>query len=98
MFNNIGGKLKVWAKILCYAGMSLSLIIGSIIMIMGGVTGMITFGIGFLTIVGGSLVSWISSFWAYGFGTLVENSDIIAKKVKECPCEKKDMPDDNIEN
>lgn len=90
MFSNIGGKLKVLAKILCYAGISLSLIIGSVIMVLGGANGGLAFVIGLLTIAGGSLASWIGSFWAYGFGTLVENSDIIAEKVRKCSCEKTD--------
>ncbi len=90
MFSNIGSKLKVLAKILCYVGISLSLIIGSVIMVLGGANGGLAFVIGLLTIVGGSLASWIGSFWAYGFGTLVENSDIIAEKVKKCSCEKTD--------
>lgn len=90
MFSNIGSKLKVLAKILCYAGISLSLIIGSVIMVLGGANGELAFVIGLLTIVGGSLASWIGSFWAYGFGTLVENSDIIAGKVRKCSCEKTD--------
>ena len=33
---------------------------------------------GILTIGLGSLAAWVSSFLLYGFGTLVENSDIIA--------------------
>lgn len=88
MFSNIGGKLKLLAKIFCYAGISLSLVTGSIIMFLGGANGGLAFIIGLLTIVGGSLASWIGSFWVYGFGTLVENSDIIAKKVGKCSCEK----------
>lgn len=91
MFSNIGSKLKVLAKTLCYVGISLSLIIGSVIMVLGGANGkLLAFVIGPLTIVGGSLASWIGSFWAYGFGTLVENSDIIAEKVRKCSCEKTD--------
>lgn len=32
--------------------------------------------------IGGSLVSWLGSFFSYGFGQLIENSDIIAKAIK----------------
>lgn len=88
MFNNIGSKLKILAKIYCYAGISLSLIVGSVIMALGGANGGLAFLIGLLTVVVGSLVSWIGSFRVYGFGTLVENSDIMAEKARKCSCEK----------
>lgn len=40
--------------------------------------------IGILTMVLGSLLSWVSSFVLYGFGEIVENSALIAGK-KEPP-------------
>ena len=90
MFNNIGGKIKVLAKILCGVGIALSIIAGVIMMVSGNVTvnynaynsysapapvnGVVA---GLITIVVGSLLSWVGSFFAYGFGQLIENTDRI---------------------
>ena len=76
MFTNIGGKIKALAEALCYIGI-----------VAASITGMIMFskasaGIGVLIIVGGSLVSWVGGFFAYGFGELIENSAILAEKEK----------------
>ncbi len=38
---------------------------------------------GVLVAVGGSLVSWLMFMCMYGFGTLVENSEVCAKKLSE---------------
>lgn len=70
MFNNIGGKIKTLAKVICWIG-----IIGSIIGGIGCIAAdedMILYGL--LIAVGGSLFSWIGSFFTYGFGELIENS------------------------
>ena len=67
MFNNIGGKIKGLAEVLCALGIIASVIIGlgmknaSMILV-------------FLIIAGGSLISWISSFVLYGFGELIETA------------------------
>ena len=90
MFDNIGSKIKKLAKILCWLGIIISVISGIAIMAagnnysynsysssgstVGGVVG------GILTIVLGSLLSWISSFFAYGFGQLIENTDRIRER------------------
>ena len=89
MFNNIGGKIKVLAKVLCWVGIAFSVIMG-IVILAGGETVRVTINgeyssvsnvpAGILTIVLGSLFSWIGSFFAYGFGQLVENSDKLAEK------------------
>ena len=70
MFENIGKKIKTLAKVVCWVG-----IVGSVI---GGIgmcamdEDMIMMGLG--TIVGGSLLSWIGSFFTYGLGELIDNS------------------------
>lgn len=65
MFNNIGGKIKGLAEIICVIGIIASIYIGmkSVIMIQA-----------VMIIVGGSLISWIGSFTLYGFGELIETA------------------------
>ena len=84
MFNNIGGKIKGLAKLICWAGIILSVLLG-VLMITGAdvsdavegaetLQGMGWVG-GVLFIVIGCLASWIGSFFTYGFGQLIENTD-----------------------
>ena len=68
MFDNIGGKIKTLAKVLCWIG-----IVGSVIAAIGfftsgnGITG-------WSMLIAGSLGSWISSFTLFGGGEITENS------------------------
>lgn len=73
MFDNIGAKIKMLAKVLCWIGIVASVISGIAIMAGTGSNGVLP---GLLTIVLGTLFSWIGSFVLYGFGEMVENSDI----------------------
>lgn len=69
MFANVGGKIKAVAQVVTWIG-----IIGSVI---GGIALISTnFIAGLLTAGVGSLLSWVSALALYGFGELVENSDI----------------------
>ena len=70
MFNNIGGKIKALAKVICWIGIIASVIGGIVLMIHD--EDMILYGI--LTAVGGALFSWIGSFFTYGFGELIDNT------------------------
>ena len=87
MFSNIGGKIKVLAKVLCGIGIILSIISGIAVMASGnnrvainGTYAIISpVIIGIVVIVFGCLMSWIGSFFAYGFGQLIENTDEIRK-------------------
>ena len=72
MFDNIGNKCKVVAKVLCWVGIIASVITGIIYIASGN----IGFGIGY--IIGGSLVSWLGSLGLYGIGEAAENSAIAA--------------------
>lgn len=65
MFDNIGGKIKGFAKVVAWLGIILSVIIGFLSIETGGI----------LIIIIGSVSSWVGSFVLYGFGQLVENSD-----------------------
>ena len=77
MFDNIGAKIKTAAKIFCLIGIFFSII---------GSFGLMVFSVGNTTVPNvllailmaalGSLLSWLGSFGIYGFGELVENSDI----------------------
>ena len=74
MFNNIGGKIKTLAKVICWIGIIASVIGGIATMAMD--EDMIIFGL--LGMPVGALASWIGSFMLYGFGELVENSTVLA--------------------
>ena len=76
MFDNIGKKIKTLASVITWIGIVCSIITGIILMF----TSEKYILLGFLTAIVGSVASWIGSFLLYGFGELVENSAIIAKK------------------
>lgn len=70
MFTNIGGKIKIVAQVITWIGIVCSVISGVVLVINAG------FIPGLLTAVFGSLFSWLGALAMYGFGELVENSDI----------------------
>lgn len=76
MFDDIGGKIKTLAKITCGLGIAAS-IIGVIALWMQNSNYNPTTIIGVLVLVLGSLASWIGSFFTYGFGQLIENTNTI---------------------
>lgn len=78
MFDNIGEKIKVLAKVVAGLGIAVSVILGIYYM----TAGREFFGYGLTIAIVGSLGSWISSFFAYGFGELIVNSEIIKKNVE----------------
>lgn len=90
MFSNIGGKIKGLATAISAIGIGLSVICGIIMIIVGGVNGnsgsMI--GTGFAILIVGSLVSWVGSFFTYGFGELIENTTVIAELMAKADAEK----------
>lgn len=73
MFDNIGSKIKTLAQVVCWLGIIASFLVGIILIVQDEDTALI----GFLVLVLGSLFSWIGSFMTYGFGQLIENSDIL---------------------
>lgn len=74
MFTNLGGKLMMMAKILCWLGIVASVIAGIVMLATSrGNAGMIVGGI--LVIVIGSLVSWIGSWAMYGLGEVVKEAE-----------------------
>ena len=74
MFDNIGGKIKTLAKVVCWIGIVASVILG--LLSRNVITALLFIGIG-------SLGSWIGSFMTYGFGQLIENTDILVKQGEE---------------
>lgn len=88
MYTNIGGKIKMLAKIVCFLG-----IIGSLIY---GICVFATYywmrGTGIAIMLGGPLLSWIGSFFTYGFGELIEKTTVIAEAAA-----KDDVQKDTVE-
>ena len=76
MFNyeNIGNKIKSLAMTLFFVEAIAEIVTGFALMIAD--EDLIFYG--FLIIVIGPIVAWVSSWLLYGFGQLIENSDIIA--------------------
>ena len=89
MFENIGEKIKGLAKVICVIGIVFSVIYGLDIM-MEGKDFVMT---GLITAIVGSVISWISSFFTYGFGQLISNSDKIVKNIEKKDLNNKDTDD-----
>ena len=89
MFDNIGSKIKLLAKIIFLIELLVFLAIGLILIINN------FFIAGWLCVIVGPIISWISSFFTYGFGKLISNTDIIAKGIvkQEKPASKNDKED-----
>ena len=83
MYNNIGKKIKNLAKFIAYGGITLSIIGGFVlffVLINDYHTEDMAF-IGLMVAVIGSILCWISGFFVYGFGELVDQSQAINKKL-----------------
>lgn len=84
MFRNIGRKIKTLALVLFWitlvSGVIASMILGIMLCIRGARYYSMYFLAGFGVIIFGSaisfLVSWIGSFFMYGFGQLIDDSEI----------------------
>ncbi len=86
MFKNIGGKIKGLAKVICFVGIAISVVAGIGMMGSGYNDAMV--GMGLAVMIVGSLFSWIGSFFAYGFGELIENTTVIAELAAKADAEK----------
>lgn len=82
MFENIGAKIKTLAIVITTISIIVSIIWGISVI-------RYSFLSGLLVIILGSLLSWVGSFILYGFGQLVENSDVIAKHYKNLKAKEK---------
>ena len=92
MFNNIGSKIKAVAQVITWIGIISSIIGGIVIMALQESP------IGVLVIIGGSFISWLSSLTLYGFGQLIENTDIIAERNKADNTSKSDAKADETQS
>ena len=89
MFNDISAKIKAPAQVLIWLGILASFVWGTVIL---ASTESYT---GVVVMVVGSILSWILSFCMYGFGQLIENTEVLINKNCE---EKTDSPvSDNCE-
>ncbi len=81
MFENIGSKIKKLAKVLSIIGIIVSVIIGLYIMSKSDGESPLFF-IGFLVAIIGSILSWVSGFFVYGFGELIIKTQEIAQNTR----------------
>ena len=80
MFDNIGGKIKTLAKVVCWIGIIGSCLAGFVLLVEGLDVSEELILYGILVAGVGSLFSWIGSFFLYGFGQLIENTDVLVKQ------------------
>lgn len=81
MFSNIGKKIKTLAKVICIIGIVISFFFGFWMMNIELFDGNKMTVPGLIIILGGSLISWISSFFIYGFGELIESNVLILRSL-----------------
>ena len=74
-YNNIGRKIKCLAVVIFISEAIIAIIYG-ISLISNNSDNMMLFGV--LIAILGPIIAWISSWLLYGFGQLVENTDVIA--------------------
>lgn len=100
MFYNIGRKIKTLAKTITGIGITASVIYGIVVVWQSNSPIFIIQGL--LTMIVGSLISWLSSMALYGFGQLIENTDILVSAHKNKGTEFRsfegEQPDDMHEN
>ena len=86
MFDNVGSKIKVFAKVVCWIGIIASIILALVLFVAasGARYSMQTTLIlsGFAVIIVGSLLSWLGSLFTYGFGELIEQTTAINAKLQ----------------
>ena len=82
MFENVGGKIKFLAKTMCWLGIVSFIFLGLALIYIGGTKEAPIMAIqGVIYLIFGPIVSWIGSWFFYGFGRLIENSEIIVDKM-----------------
>ncbi len=81
MYENIGGKIKIVAKVFCWIGIIVSIILAIILFISGAkYSSEESYISAVIYLLLGPLLSWIGSFFMYGFGELLErvkNIDVL---------------------
>lgn len=79
MFENIGSKIKNLSKFICCIEIIACIVVG---IVMAATNENLIFA-GILVAVIGALLSWVGAFILYGFGQLIENSDIVAEESRQ---------------
>lgn len=82
MFENIGAKIKTLAVGIMIVGVIVYVLVGMTVLVLGADQeegGMIL--IGFLIMALGTLIAWISSWFLYGYGELIDKVSKIEKKL-----------------
>lgn len=77
MFKNVGSKIKMVARIMCWLGIIGSIVI-AIVFWVNDSSYSPTLVPGLIVLVTGSLSSWIGSLLTYGMGELIENVSVLA--------------------
>lgn len=72
MYDEVGGKIKTLAKVIAWVGIIASVVVGIVT---------ISTGVGILVLILGPLFSWLSTLVLYGFGQLIENTDILVHQI-----------------
>ena len=90
MFKNIGRKIKMLAKVICWAGIVLSIFMGIALaitlMLKNQDLLILAIVLGVLYAALGALISWIGTFVLYGLGQLVDNTDkLVAAQQQSAP-------------
>ena len=79
MFSNIGGKIQSVAKVVCWGGIIVSILAGIIMLATDDDLALL----GLLTALGGSVGSWVTSLFLYGFGELIDKATEIAANTQK---------------
>jgi hypothetical protein len=80
MFNNIGGTIKTVAKVLFFVGIGVSFLGWIILLSVGIMDSEIAMMVeSLVALILGLFTSWFSTLLLYGFGQLIENTDILAR-------------------
>lgn len=91
MFENVGKKIKTFAKVICWIGIIGSALWGIIYILSEGLY-LEDIIIAVIIIAGGVLSSWISSLFIYGFGELIDKTTDISGKLSNVKEEEKPAP------
>ena len=79
MFQNVGQKIKTVAQVFTWLGIVASVFGGIVLIVDGGWE----LQLGLLVMVGGALLSWLGSLTLYGFGQLIENTEILVRRSRD---------------
>ena len=79
MYEKVGEKIKIIAKVICVIGVVVSVIYGIYMWTLSSEL----FFAGLLIAVIGSLASWVSSLFTYGFGVIISNTEAIKQNTED---------------